>query len=482
MSDNTLNLITMTMQIVNTLDQTSFKQILTAFGTNDEMDATIDSLLSSIKQHQNYIVQKGGEDGDEIVPYQQDQIALPGREKPQSKTVLNVILMILGLVLSLLFVSFGVGAIGSAIQGGVDEFATGLQDIASRMPVSPLSEAIIEGDKNVFSKIVEQLTEKTYDTPAILSDETTSLLPAPTDAIQPSDVLQSSISNIKDFRIPDMTTTERLGLLLGHIPTGYLSDVSDELTGVITRDVTPVVTRMILSASEAAASRAWNQGTSGNLFVRGIDSVTSFLGLGGSLPDSKMVTKALDTFQSRMQLSLTEITTLLRETTTDMTDNIIANVYGYSALAATSFGIAVLNASSLALRMASNQAQRNTILRNTSILMDKLTTPTLYAYMYASEGVYRGIGYILDLVRQSGPAPPGSVAGIGQYGGKKRKRTRKNKSSHKKRSKQTKNNKKRRSRSILKRPNNKKQGSKTKRTKTRRCVRFNLRKKHTRRN
>jgi hypothetical protein len=482
-SSSTLDDITMLMQVVNTLNKSTLMSVLLAFEYDDKTSSEISSFLDELKARENYI-QRGGEDGDEVIPY------TPGQTTTKRSNIPNIILLLFGLLASVLFACQGIMAVETSISGGIENMVQGLQTISDKTPVSPFSEEIIStlhesGQSGIYETIMNQISPEPIDSgvaqiedgkPEILA------LPAPPQegksdtALTAKSAIDTSIQSLEDYTLPTLTTGDRLGLLVGKVPTEYVGKVTKSLTGIIARDVTPVFTRIMVNAAEAGAARAWNSGASGNMFVQAANTIGKFMGYGSSLPiGDQTIAKGLDTFKRTITRSLTEISDLAYETTHDMTDNVVNNVYGYGAFAMASIAFSVMQATIIGLRIAKTDAQRNGILAVSSRLLNGLNTPFLALLM----GTQKGLGMVAGYIAGVSMKPPGTT--LSQYGGKKRKTSKrkktmrklKDKSKHGK-SRKIKGGKK--VRSILKRVSSKKRNLKkgTKR------VKFVMKKKHTR--
>jgi hypothetical protein len=482
-SSAALDDITMLMQIVNTLDKTTLMSVLLAFDYDEKTSSEIGSFLDELKARENYI-QHGGEDSDDMVSYR------PGQTPTRRSNIPNIILLLFGLLASLLFTFQGIIAVEASISSGIDNMVHGLQKISDKTPVSPFSEEVISalhesGQSGIYDTIMNQIApQQIYSDMAQIGDGKPQnlALPSPTQedssdtSLTAKSAIDTSIQHLEDYNLPTLTSGDRVGLLVGKVPIEYVGKVTKSLTGIISRDVTPVFTRIMVNAAEAGAARAWNSGASGNMFVQAANTIGKFMGYGSSLPiGDQTISKGLDTFKRTLTRSLTEISDLAYETTHDMTDNVVNNVYGYGAFAMASIAFSVMQATIIGLRVAKTDSQRNGILAVSSRLLNGLNTPFLALLM----GTQKGLGMVAGYIAGVNMKPPGTT--LTQYGGKKRttnkrKKTMRNlkhKSKHGK-SRKMKGGKK--VRSILKRTSSKKRNLKkgTKR------VNFVMKKKHTR--
>lgn len=424
-----LDAMTTMMQIVTTIDTTTFINVLFASYDDDKMreDATL--FVETLKVHKNYIQVGGDPDTDDV-------IVMPGPVNPSERPIRNartIILMILSLLLTILFANQGILAVEQSIIGGVDKMVTGLQDISDTIPISPLSSSLIESIQSYGAS-----SEYEYDanTGALLLPQGDT---AQGDAAQGSTAqiaIQSTIEKLDDTitKLPTMTTTERFGLLVGNVPKEYLTHVTETFSGIITQEVTPVFMRILAEATEAGVSRAWTSGASGNMFVQASNALSKFLGFGSALPiGDKSIEKGMETFQNKLQISLMSITSLVSETTKDMKDNVVNNVYGYGAYAFASLSFAVIQATILGLRMANTETQRNKILQISEAILNKISSPFLMLLITAEKGAHM---VIKAAAETSYSLPPGAAAASGtyQYGGmryKKQTKKRNQKSNHK---------------------------------------------------
>lgn len=484
-SSAALDDITMLMQIVNTLNKSTLMSVLLAFEYNEKTASEISSFLDELKARENYI-QRGGEDEDD-----ESMVVQEFSSRGQINNAPNIILLIIGLLLAILFGCQGIYAVETSISGGIDNMVLGLQTISDRTPVTPFSEEVISalhesGHAGVYETIMNQITPQTIEGDELsqYDGDETEILALPEEkqekgsetTLTAKSAIDASIQHLEDYKLPKLTTGERLGLLVGRVPTEYVGKVTKSLTGIISRDVTPVFTRIMINAAEAGAARAWSSGASGNLFVQVANTLSKFMGYGSTLPiGDQTIEKGLDTFKRSLTRSLTEIGDLAFETTHDMTDNVVNNVYGYGAFAMASIAFSVMQATIIGLRLAKTKAQRNEILTVSNRLLNGLNTPFLALLL----GTQQGMGIVISSIAGMSMKPPG--AAFSQYGGKKNKNRRNKKGTRKikhnsKRGKSRKINGRKKTRSILKRKPSKHRNLKkgTKR------VKFALKKKHTR--
>lgn len=255
----------------------------------------------------------------------------------------NFLLLFFSFFMSIIFTYQCILAIENNFRYGIENMVNRMEYIADNTPLTSFSEEIVKSIRNneyqnlyksIMYPIYSNTDKKQNYKDDIIDNNNNNKITYYTNQHYVSTtktVIQTSINNIRKYDLPKMSRFDILGVIIGRLPYNYINNITNSLSQIITHDIVNVFTRIIINAVEAGTKRVWIYGKSSNILITSVKILFSYFGYNIIIPISdKTKEKAFETFKLTITRSLNQITDLLYETTTDMSDNIVNNVYCYS--------------------------------------------------------------------------------------------------------------------------------------------------------